>query len=300
MIILSGSAHPELAKQVALLFKKPLGKVTISKFPNGEKRIHIQSNLKNKSVVIVQPFSAPPDEHIIEFCLLVDAARHLGAKKIIGVVPWFGYSPQDKLFRPGEAVSAHVIAKLIQSLSLDHLLVVDIHSPKALKHFTIPTTQISALNLFVNHFKSKNLANHLAVALDKGSLPRMKTFAKALNLPLLKLHKSRQPNSGHISFKPFSQKLNSQHVVTFDDFISTGSTTIKAATLLKQHGAKTFTICATHTLLAGDSKSKLNSSPIDHIITTNSYPIPKTRHFQKLKILSIAPLLSSALESVLE
>ena len=297
-MILSGSAHPKLASQLAQLTNFPLGKVSISKFPNGEKRVWVRQKLAGKVVIIVQPFSDPVDEHIIEFCLLVDAAHHLKAKKIIGVVPWLGYSPQDKLFRQGEPISVHVIAKLIEAVNLSRLIIADIHSESALTNFSIPVTHISTIQIFINHFKSKNLNNHIAVALDKGATQRVKKFAAVLRLPMAQFEKTRDRRSGQIKFETLKGDVKDKHIISFDDFVSTGATRIQASKILKQKGAKSYTDCITHALLADDSPSQLQQSAIDKLIATDSYPIPKTKRFPKLKIMPIAPLISQALNKL--
>lgn len=298
-VILSGTAHPQLARQLAQLLKLKVGNVEISYFPNGEKRIWVKEKLFGKTVVIVQPFSAPVDEHIVEFCLLLDAAHHLKAGKVLGVVPWLGYSPQDKLFRSGEPISVHVVAKMIESLNLDHLVIADIHSADSLQHFTVPITQVSAGKLYIDHFRQKNLTNHIAVALDKGATPRAREFANALKLPLIQFEKSRDRETGVVTFKSFKDGVKGKHIISFDDFVSTGTTRIQASRILKQKGALSYTDCITHALLAGDSPQKLQRSSIDHLYTTDSYPIPKGKRFPKLTVLPIAPLLAEAIKPLL-
>jgi len=294
-MILSGSAHPKLASDLAKKLNTSFAKVEISMFPNGEKRLRVKENLTNKTVIIVQPFSQPVDEHIIEFCLLQDAAYHLKAKKIIGVIPWFGYSPQDKLFRSGEPISAHVVARLIASSQLDKIFLVDIHSQSSLKHFNVPVTHLSALDLFVDYFKKSKLQNHLAVALDKGSHQRTVEFAQKLNIPFIKLKKTRDKSTGKVSFADIRHKIRGKNIISYDDFISTGSTQIKANDLLKKNKAKSYISCVTHCLMAKGAAAKLKNSSIDQIITTDSYPITKNKRFSKLKILSLSSLIAKAL-----
>ena len=299
-MILSGSSHPELAISLSKLLKQPLADVDISKFPNGEKRVWVKTSLKKATVGIVQSFSDPVDEHIIEFCLLADAAKHLGAQKIIGIIPWLGYSPQDKLFRPGEPISIHVIARMLETVGVNHLVIADIHSTESLEHFSIPVTEVSAVSIFINYFQKRSLKNHVAVALDKGATPRATEFAQALNLPLVQFEKFRDRATGAITFKSQTGDMAGKHAVSFDDFVSTGSTRIVASEILKQQGALTYTDCITHALLAGDSVVKLKASSIDHLLTTDSYPIPPQKRFSKLEILPIAPLLAKAVIPLLQ
>ncbi len=300
-MIISGSSHPKLAKSIALALKRPVAEVEISKFPNGEKRVWVKTPLKGKSVVIVQSFSEPVDEHIIEFCLLSDAAIHTGAKKIIGVVPWFGYSPQDKLFRSGEPISAHVVARIIANVGVDHLVVADIHSPEALKNFPLPVSEVTSIPVFVDHFRRQNLQNYIAVALDRGATQRASEFAQKLKLPLAQFEKFRDRSTGQVAFKALHGKdeINHKHAISFDDFVSTGSTRIQAAAILKQSGALSYTDCITHALLTGDSPARLQASHIDALIATDSYPIPLEKYFPKLTVLPLAPTLAKAVAPLL-
>ncbi len=298
-MILSGNSQPTLAQSLAKLTNQLLAEVSISKFPNGEKRVQVKSQLKNKVVVVVQSFSEPVDEHIIEFCLLVDAAENLGAKKVIGVVPWLGYSPQDKLFTAGEPISVQVIAGILKTLGLDHIILVDVHSEDALKYFTFPVSEISALPIYIDYFRHRNLDHHVAVALDKGATKRAKAFALALNLPLVQFDKSRNLVTGEVSFRHLTGDVSGKHVVSFDDFVSTGATRIKACNILKEKGALTYTDCITHALLTGESPRLLQQSSIDAILATDSYPIPGDKRFPKLKIFPIAPIIAQTLKNLL-
>ena len=168
MRLISGSSNIPLAQSLASLLGTELVDVYISKFPNGEKRVWIKEELDGETVAIVQSFSEPVDEHIVELALISDAAHHIGAKKIVAIVPWLGYSPQDKSFRPGEPVSIQVIAKIIKATSVDHLITVDIHSQDSLRFFDMPVSELSALSIYVNHFKNQDLTDHVVVSLDKG------------------------------------------------------------------------------------------------------------------------------------
>lgn len=296
MIIVTGSSNPNLAHQLAKLLASKEAQVEISKFPNGEKRVWINSDVKNHTVVVIQSFSEPVDEHIMEMCLLVDALTHMGASKIIGLVPWLGYSPQDKSFRPGEPVSIQAVARILEAVGLDELITVDIHSLESLGFFTIPTKHESALKLFESYLKQTDLANSTVVALDKGSLHRAEQLSSLLDLPLCVFSKQRDRASGQIQMSHVSGQVAGLKGISFDDFVSTGSTQIEAASQLKDLGLTHYTACVTHAVFAGsDTSSKLAVSQIDQIITTNSYYIPKPKRFDKLKILSIAPLLAESL-----
>lgn len=296
MIILSGQSNQPLAQKISQHLDAPLAQVEISKFPNGEKRIWVKSDLKDQTVVILQSFSDPVDEHIIEFSLLADAAKHLGAKKRIALIPWLGYSPQDKSFRTGEPISVHVIARIIESVGIDQLITVDIHSKKSLDYFSIPTLEISALPLFIQRFESQSLDNHIIISVDKGSQALSEKIAQQLNLPVCYFDKTRDTHTGEVTLNLKSGDVKDKHGIAVDDFVSTGSTRIAASQQLKHLGLLSYTDCITHALLAQDSPQQLQDSLIDHLITTDTYPVSQQKTFPKLEIISIAPLLAQTLQ----
>lgn len=298
--LIPGSSNPSLCYQLAPLLQAKVADIDISKFPNGEKRIWIKSNLQNSVAIILQSFSEPVDEHIIELALIADACKHAKSHLVLAVVPWLGYSPQDKEFRKGEPVSVHVIAKIIEAMSVDHLLTVDIHSRESLSYFTIPTTEISALPLFTEYFQSQSLKNYVVASLDKGALEDSQKFAQKLNLPLVVFEKHRDLYTGEVELKHISGEVKNKHVIAIDDFVSTGSTRITASRILKSLGAKFYIDCITHPLLALDSASKLQLSQIDRVIVTDTYHVPPEKIFPKLTILPIAPLLSQAIKSLID
>jgi len=273
----------------------PVARVDLSKFPNGEKRVWIKDDLADKTVVIVQSFSRPVDEHIIELALLSDAARNLKARRVVALIPWMGYSPQDKEFRKGEPVSVAVIARIIESLGVDGVLTIDIHSQQSLNHFNIPTKEISALPLFIDYLSSKDLTNHVAVALDKGARPQAEVMSQKLNIPLVLFEKHRDLDSGQVTLKHLSGPVEDKHALSFDDFVSTGSTRISASQILKDMGALSYTDCITHAILANGSTQAIDQSQIDQLICTDTYPIPPRKYFPKLTVLPVAPLIASIL-----
>jgi len=277
-----------------------LAEIDISKFPNGEKRIWIKSSLQNKTAIILQSFSEPVDEHIIELALISDACKHLGASTRLAVIPWMGYSPQDKEFRKGEPISIHVIAKLIEAIAVDQVVTIDIHSRDSLQYFKIPITEISALPVFTQHFRTLDLTDHAVAALDKGAYQDSKLLAEKLDLPLIVFDKHRDRATGEVELKHVSGDVTHKHIITIDDFVSTGSTRITASHILKSMGAVSYTDCITHALLAADASQRLQASDIDSIIATDTYLVPDTKLFPKLQIVSVAHHLSQTIKSLID
>ena len=292
-IIVSGQSNKPLARSIALKNKLPLAKVEIKYFPNGEKSVRIITPVKNKEVIIVQSLSSPPDENIVELALLTDACKRAGAKSITALIPWLGYSPQDKVFRKGEALSAEVIIKMLDYIGIDKFLLYDLHSTTILPKFKSLVEHKTAMPLFVNYFKKeiKNKNDWIAVAVDKGSYERANEFATALGLSLARFDKKRNKNTGEVKFIKFDGDVKGKKVITFDDYVSTGSTLIKSAEYMKSIGALEYHFCVTH-IVVKDAIRKIINSKIDKLISTNSVNLPELLKYKKAKVLDLADLIT--------
>ena len=291
-ILVSGQSNKILARSIAKKNKLSLAKVQFKYFPNGEKCVRIITSVKNKDVVIVQSLSVPPDENIVELALLTDAARRAGAKSIIALIPWLGYSPQDKVFRKGEALSAEVVIKMLDYIGIDKFLLFDLHSTTILPKFKSLVEHKSAMPLFIDYFKKivKNKDEWVAVSVDKGSYDRAHEFAKAIGLSLAEFDKKRNKNTGEVTIIKFKGDVKGKKVITFDDYVSTGSTLIKSAEYMKSIGASEYHFCVTHVVVDG-AIERIVKSKIDKLITTNSVNMPKLRKYKKVKVLDLADII---------
>lgn len=290
-VLISGSAHHSLAQKVARVLKKRLANVEIESFPNKEIRIRIVDKLKGKVVFIIQPTNRRVNDSIMELAFLADAAKRSGAKKIIAIVPWFGYSPQDKVFREGEPLSSQTVISMLEATPIDEFAVVDIHSERVLKMFAKKVTHLSAMPVFVDFFRDKLKGNWASVALDNGAVDRATLFSKALDLPLVKFEKTRDRKTGEVTFHALEGSVEGKNVISFDDFVSTGGTRIQGCDFLKKKGALKYYDCVTH-LIVPETTEKLKKSRIDKIFITDSLHLDSNLRFSRLKILSIAPILA--------
>ncbi|MBN1331495.1 ribose-phosphate pyrophosphokinase [Candidatus Dojkabacteria bacterium] len=291
-MIISGSSNNSLAKSISKYSKIPIGKTKVENFPNKEIRILIKEDLKEKNVFLVQATNGRVNSYIIELALLADAAKRCGAKKIIAIIPWLGYSPQDKVFRKGEPLSSKVIVKMLESTQIDKFILIDVHSKLVLKMFTKPVVHLSAMPVFVEHFKGKlEKTSWVSVALDKGARERAKLFSKELGLPLVQFDKERDLKTGEVKFKKLEGNVKGKNVISFDDFVSTGGTRIQASKLLKQQGAKKYIDCVTH-LIVPETTRKFPASKIDEIYITNTIHLDTKFKTKKLHVLDIGKLIA--------
>jgi len=273
-----------------------LGKIELSRFPNDEARVYIKENNPGSRAVLVQSLSLPTDKNLIELMLIGDALVRLGVKKIILVVPWLGYSKQDKVFRPGEPLSSQVVGRMLQLLPLEKVITYDLHNPGIAKFFDCPVMNMSGRRLFNNFFKKRVDSWTMIVAPDKGSQASIKRFAKDLgNLKAAFIAKDRSLVTGKITVKGIDRLVKGLPVLIKDDLIATGDTLVEAAKLLKQEGAKTIEVCATHHLFLPGAQERLDQSPIDRLWVTDT--IKTSDRSKKLKVISVADRIAWAIRA---
>lgn len=290
MKIVTGSSNPQLAKQIAKQLKTDLISCDISKFANGEKRITVDKDAKREDILLVQSFSDPVDEHIIETLLIADALERLGARSIELFIPWFGYSFQDKVFLPGQPLSAKVIARIVENTSIKKVYLLDLHNVSIPGFFSIPTYHLSAVEIFVNYTKQHfDLNNAMVVSPDYGGLKRAKVFADELKLGMASVEKRRDLKTGEVTTAKLEGNVKGKVVLIFDDAILSGSTTIEESKFLKEKGAKEVHFFATHGVFTGTALKDLSASKVDSVVVTNS--IAHKQKFKKITRLDISPIL---------
>lgn len=287
MKLLAGSSNHLLAQSISDILNIPLVETEISQFPNGEKRVWIQEHLAGEDVVIIQSFSRPVDEHIMEFLLLTDAVQRLGAKDIHAVIPWLGYSLQDKVFLPGEPIAAKVVADLVSHANIDRVYLLDLHNSSTPGFFSVPSVHISAMELFAASVRERFVDRDIVVASpDFGGLKRARQFATLLGTDLINIDKHRDLKTGEVTAVGLHGSVQNRVVILFDDVILSGSTVKEASDLLKREGASETHFFATHGLFVKDALTSLEQSSIDTITITNS--IAQTHVPQKIKQLDVA------------
>lgn len=297
MIVFSGSSNKPLARKVAKKLGVKLEKVVLTRFANREARVFVSEKLRNGTAVVLQSLSNPPDEHLVEFCLLCDAVKRLGATKIIAVVPWLGYSKQDKVFRAGEPLSVKVIAKMIQTAAIDRLVTFDLHNASILGFFEVPVVNLSARSLFLEHFKAKlkDRSDLYVVAPDAGAVKNSTSFAGDLGVGVAYIDKERDLVDGKVKILGISKDIKGKDVVMIDDMVVTGSTLIETSKYLKKKGARKIWVAVTHHLFLPGVSEKLEKSAIDELVITDSIDKPKSLRMKRTKIISCANLIAEEL-----
>lgn len=293
MKIFSGSSNPKLAQRLAKELNLKLGKVEISRFSNNEARVRIKEKKVENQAIVVQSIVDSPDRFLIEFCLICDALRRSGVRRLIAVLPYLGYSKQDKVFRPGEPLSAKVIAKLIQVAEVDQLITFDLHNQAIVGFFDKPIKQLSAGSLFLDYFSQSKDKDTLVVAPDAGGVKASTNFAQQLGLKVAYIDKERDLNTGEVKIKGISKPVAGKKIFMIDDIVATGSTLIKAAQYLKKQGAKEIRVAITHHLYVSGVQLKIDRSSIDELLVTDTVQSPQpVSNYKKLKVVSVVPILA--------
>jgi len=296
MKLISGSSNLPLAQSLANLLQIDLVEIEINKYANDEKRIRILDNVQGENITLVQTFSKPVDEHIVEFLLIIDALERMGARNVNVVIPWYGYSLQDKVFEEGEPLSAKVVANLVSASYAKRVFLLDVHNTSIAGFFSTPTHHLSALPLFIEYAQDNyDLQQTVVASPDFGGLKRAGQLAKSLDIDWVNIDKNRNLKTGEIIEMKLHGDVKNKTVLVFDDVCISGGTVVQAAKVLKESGAKEVHFLVTHGLFADDAKSKLNASTIDTIVVTNSI------HHQQLpnniQIIDCSKLFANQLEN---
>ena len=297
-LLFSGSANRVLAIETAKLLKKSLGKMEIVTFADSEKRVRIEESVINKTVLVIASLSNPVDSHLVELCLIGDALKANDCSKMIAVVPYFGYARQDKSHREGEGVSARVMARLIEAVEFDKIVVVDLHSDIVGGFFQKPISHLHGASIFVDKLKSHK-EEIVVVAPDAGAVKRAQKFAEMLGAPLTLIEKKRSLDKLHtIESLRLIGDAKGKTAVLIDDVITSGSRLVKATYALKDQGAKKVIACVTHADFVDGTREILQNSPLDHVYVSDSIYLPEGYRFPKLSILSLGTLLSEKIKKM--
>lgn len=293
LLLLSGSANRALSEEIAEHLSQPLCRVTLRRFADGEIFVKIDENVRGRDVYIVQPTN-PPAENMLELLLLIDAAKRASAARVTAVIPYFGYARQDRKDQPRVAISAKLMANMVSTAGADRVLGMDFHQHQLQGFFDLPVDHLYAAPVFTSHYRQKKLHDLVVVAPDVGGAKMARGFAKRLNGTLAIIDK-RRTSANVAEVVNVVGDVEGRDCLIPDDMIDTGGTMTQAVHALKRLGARDIYCCATHALLSDPAVQRLQDSPLKELAVSNSIVVPPERQFDRLKILSIAPLLSKAI-----
>ncbi len=293
LLLLSGSSNRALSEEIAEHLSQPLCRVTLRRFADGEIFVKIDENVRGRDVYIVQPTN-PPAENMLELLLLIDAAKRASAARVTAVIPYFGYARQDRKDQPRVAISAKLMANMVSTAGADRVLGMDFHQHQLQGFFDLPVDHLYAAPVFTSHYRQKKLHDLVVVAPDVGGAKMARGFAKRLNGTLAIIDK-RRTSANVAEVVNVVGDVEGRDCLIPDDMIDTGGTMTQAVHALKRLGARDIYCCASHALLSDPAVQRLQDSPLKELAVSNSIVVPPERQFDRLKILSIAPLLSKAI-----
>ena len=269
--VIGGNASKGLAKRIARRLKAKYVDADTRTFPDGESKITFRHNLKKSVVLVVQSTYPPVDTNLLQILSIISEVKKISSK-IYAVIPYMGYARQDRQFLNGEIATMSVVAKMLQAAGAKKAIVVDIHSKTALRHFKIPTENVSAIPELAKYLKKLKLKNPIVVSPDTGGSLRAKKFADILKSDFITLKKSRNRKTGKVSIQSTKADVNGKDLIIVDDIISTGGSIVKATQFLKKQKCKRVFVVCTHGLLVGDAEKNIKKAGVTQIISTNTIP----------------------------
>ena len=301
--IFSGNANPELSGEIISTLEVSQGRALVNRFSDGESQVEILENVRGCDVFIIQPTCGPsPAETLMELLVMVDALKRSSAARITAVVPYFGYSRQDRRSRLTRVpITAKLAAKMVEAAGVDRILTVDLHADQIQGFFNIPIDNIYAQPVLVNDILSKNYQDLVVVSPDVGGVVRARAAAKRLNDADLAIIDKRRPAPNMVKVMNVIGDVQNRTCVLIDDMVDTAGTLCQAADILKEKGATRVVAYATHAVLSGNAIQNINNSSIDELVTTNTIPLNADAiKCEKIRQLSIAPTMADVIKRISE
>ena len=302
LMLFSGRAHPELAQEVARELGVELAPTTARDFANGEIYVRFEESVRGSDAFVLQSHTAPINQWIMEQLIMVDALKRASAKRITVIMPFYGYARQDKKHRGREPISARLMADLFKQAGADRLIAVDLHTDQIQGYFDGPVDHLWAMPLLVDYIRNNIDHDRLTiVSPDAGRVKVADKWSDKLAAPLAIVHKRRDLKvANQVSVHEVVGEIKDRVCVLVDDMIDTAGTICAAAEALHEAGAAEVIVVSTHAVLSGPAVDRLKNSSITRVVVTNTLPIPQDRRFDKLTVLSIAPIVARAITEVFE
>ncbi len=286
-----------LAEQIASSYGATVGDSKVLEFSDGEFQPAFDESIRGCTVFIVQS-TCPPAENLMELLLMIDAAKRASAHKVIAVIPYFGWARQDRKDRPRVSIGAKLVANLLNAAGVDRVMTMDLHADQIQGFFDIPVDHIYASGVFVPYIKKLSQSLDLVIAApDVGAAKRANAYASYLNAPMVICHKQRE-KANVIAKMTIIGEVEGKDVIILDDMIDTAGTLVKAAELMKEHGARSVRAAITHPVMSGPAYDRINSSVLSELIVTNTIPLKKEADTSKITVLSVADIFAEIIERV--
>ena len=293
--IFSGRASVKLAEQIATIYGVALGDVNVLEFSDGEFQPSFEETVRGQDVFIVQS-TMPPSDNLFELLLMVDAAKRASARKIIAVIPYFGFARQDRKDKPRVAIGAKLVANMLMAAGVDRLMTMDLHADQIQGFFEVPVDHLFASTIFLDELEKLNNGNLIMAAPDAGGAKRANSYAKKLDVGLAICHKQRK-KANEVAEMTVIGDVAGKDVILIDDMCDTAGTLTKAADLFMEKGAKSVRAFCTHAVLSGPAYDRINASKLTELIVTDT--IPLRQHSDKIRVVTVADLFADVIRRMI-
>ena len=295
--VFSGNANIPLAEKICSYLEMPLGAIQVSRFSDGEITVEIKENVRGKDIYVIQPTCRPVNENLMELLVIMDALKRASAGCITAVVPYYAYARQDRKTAPRMPIAAKLVADLLSTSGAQRMVTMDLHAGQIQGFFDIPVDHLYATPVLLDYIKTHFAPDLAIVSPDTGGVERARAFARHLQGSLAIIDKRR--DGAAISAMTLIGNVWGKEAVIIDDMVNTGGTLTMAAEVLMRHGARSVHACVTHPVLAGDSVTTIKNSLLRSLITTDTIPLSSDgAACDKIKVLSVAPLLAEAIRRI--
>lgn len=296
--ILAGSASTYMGEGIANAMETQLGNVILQRFSDGEFQPSIEETVRGKDVIIVQS-TFPPTDNLFELLLLIDAAKRASAKRIVAVLPYFGFARQDRKDKPRVAIGAKLVANLLTAAGVHRVITMDLHAEQIQGFFEVPVDHLYASTIFIPYLQELNIPDLVIAAPDTGGTKRANAYAKILGVDLAICYKQRKV-ANQVESMTVIGDVQGKNVVLIDDMVDTAGTLCKAAEMMMENGALSVRAICTHPVLSGKAYERIQGSVLKELIVTDSIPLDSNQPHDKIKVLGVAKLFADVLHNLLE
>ncbi len=300
LMVFAGNAHPQLARDIVEKLNIPLGKALVSSFSDGEIQVEIQENVRGRDVFVIQPTGRPTNDNIMELMIMIDALRRASAYRITAVIPYFGYSRQDRRVRSMRVpISAKVVANMISNIGADRMLTVDLHADQIQGFFDVPVDNVYASPVLLGDIYKQKYSDLMVVSPDVGGVVRARAVAKQLDDADLAIIDKRRPQANEAQVMHIIGEVKGRTCIIVDDLVDTAGTLCKAAQALKEHGAKSVIAYATHPVLSGNALKNIEESVLDELVVTDTVPLDeRIQSCSRIRQLTVSGLLAETIRRI--
>ena len=296
--VFSGNSNIELTQEICKYVGIPMGRADVFKFSNDNTFVRINESVRENDVFVVQSFSDPVNDSIMEMLIMLDTIKRASAGRVTAVIPYFGYGRTDKKDQPRVPITARLVAKLVGVSGADRALLLDLHAGQIQGFFDVPVDEMSAMSLTAAYFAQKRLPNPVVVSPDLGNTKRARNFAETINAPLAIIEKRRLGNVDRSEVLNLIGSVEGRQAVLVDDEIDTAGSITQAAQVCLDSGATEVYASAIHPVLSGPAIDRLQASPIKELVVTNSIHVPESKRIPKVTVLSVAALLGETIQRI--